>query len=108
VQVDFDINVIQDLSDRNQICWFSGWQTLQWTDILSWNGNSYGGTEEIQVLLIRVWLPDATICNYVEDISITGKTNIPVLVTNAGQIIWYPGGQLKTVCALDVQIYHDV
>jgi nicotinic acetylcholine receptor len=106
VKVDFDIEFIQDLNDRNQIFWFSGWLTLQWTDeLLSWNASRYGGVKQIQVPLTHVWLPDVTIWNSVEGVSITGKTNIPVLVTNAGHVTWYPGGQFKTVCTFDVKRY---
>jgi hypothetical protein len=49
VTVYFDINVITELSDRNQLFWFSGSLTLQWTDeLLSWNVSRYGGVEAIQ------------------------------------------------------------
>jgi hypothetical protein len=106
VTVDFDINVITELSDRNQLFCFSGWLTLQWTaELLSWNVSRYGGVQEIQVPLTHAWLPDVTIWIYVEGVSSTGKTNISVLVTNAGHVTWYPGGQFKTDCTFEVKRY---
>ncbi|KAK3084418.1 hypothetical protein FSP39_013251 [Pinctada imbricata] len=78
---------------------------ITWTDeFLTWNSSEYNITE-LSVNYDKVWLPDIFMINGLDDSRYLPVQDIMLFITHDGHVNWWPGGNTKTKCKLEVSKY---
>ncbi|XP_071109930.1 neuronal acetylcholine receptor subunit beta-3-like [Haliotis cracherodii] len=103
VVVSYSIASVEALDEDTQTVASSGVVLFTWTDeLLTWNSSDYGGIKFINVPVDKLWIPDVSLTNGLEDISLILPDGEIARVINDGQVMWYHGMKKRTKCPLDM------
>jgi len=80
---------------------------MVWTDVsLSWDPNTYGGIQSIDIPSSDIWLPKVYLMNNAEEVSpIGGGQTFQVQVTSDGSVVFISGGIMKAKCPTDLSTF---
>ncbi|XP_067658371.1 acetylcholine receptor subunit alpha-like [Haliotis asinina] len=104
VVVSYSMASVEALEETTQTVDSSGFLTLQWTDdLLTWNSNEYGGTDYINIPMEKLWFPDLSLTNGLDDLSLILPIGEKARVTSNGSITWFRDLKKRTKCSLDMR-----
>jgi len=73
------------------------WIALSWNDSrLAWSPAEFSGVEHVRVPAYRLWTPDITLYNKIEETSLDNGIN--AVVDYKGGVTWVPAQTSKTYC----------
>lgn len=80
---------------------------MVWTDVsLSWDPNTYGGIQSIDIPSSDIWLPKVYLMNNAEEVlPIGGGQTFQVQVTSDGSVVFISGGIMKAKCPTDLSTF---
>ncbi|XP_067658369.1 acetylcholine receptor subunit alpha-like [Haliotis asinina] len=104
VVVSYSMASVEALEETTQTVDSSGFLTLQWTDdLLTWNSNEYGGIDYINIPMEKLWFPDLSLTNGLDDLSLILPIGEKARVTSNGSITWFRDLKKRTKCSLDMR-----
>ncbi|XP_046557431.1 acetylcholine receptor subunit alpha-like 2 [Haliotis rubra] len=103
IHVSFSLSQITDLNEWQQSLTTNGWFTFKWLDeSLKWNISDYGGIDRICMSSEKIWIPDITLLNTVEERKLMNNKNAPVCVDHSGMVKWEQGDLYRSQCDFDI------
>ncbi|XP_067676283.1 neuronal acetylcholine receptor subunit beta-3-like [Haliotis asinina] len=105
VTIDFNLETLVDLNEKDQSLTVGGWLDVDWTDArLAWDVNEYS-TTGVYFKQKETWLPHLMITNTLKERRVMGYDDLLVYVRHDGHVSWSPGDVYKTRCKLDVTYF---
>lgn len=113
IQIGFSPIAIKGIDVSSQVLNLDGWVVYRWNDSrLSWDPKEYGDMPNIRVQAKRLWTPDVTIYNGMNQGDsewMEGSKSMNTLVYSSGLVVWVPAASIRASCDLDLTRYpYDV
>ncbi|XP_002731708.1 neuronal acetylcholine receptor subunit alpha-3-like [Saccoglossus kowalevskii] len=96
---------IIDVEEQNQVIILKAWLGQVWHDeYLVWNESEYGGVDEIQLPITRIWQPDITLHGSVHEEFIR-HYDTDARVTSDGQVTALQPFVFRSSCSIDATYF---
>ncbi|XP_067658366.1 neuronal acetylcholine receptor subunit beta-3-like [Haliotis asinina] len=106
VVVSYSMASVEALEETTQTVASSAVIRFEWKDdLLTWNCSDYGGIQFINIPVERLWFPDVSLTNGIDDISLILPNGDLARVNNDGWIQWYHGMNRRTKCPIDMSTF---
>ncbi|KAK6168346.1 hypothetical protein SNE40_020900 [Patella caerulea] len=107
VTLDFFLTRLDELNLRKQSLTVTGWLYAEWMDdFLKWEPGDYNNISSIVIPANRVWIPDISLGNSVDDIFKSEFVELfRVSIYSNGRVVWEPGGVFSISCPIDITYY---
>ncbi|XP_055958875.1 neuronal acetylcholine receptor subunit alpha-2-like, partial [Patella vulgata] len=107
VTLDFFLTRLDELNLRKQSLTVTGWLYAEWIDdFLKWDPDDYNNVSSIVIPANRVWIPDISLGNSVDDIFKSEFVELfRVSIYSNGRVVWEPGGVFSIACPIDITYY---
>ncbi|XP_046547103.1 neuronal acetylcholine receptor subunit beta-3-like [Haliotis rubra] len=103
VVVSYSIVSVEALDETTQTVASSAVIQFEWKDdLMTWNSSDYGGVQFINIPVEKLWFPDLSLTNGLEDLSLILPSGEIARVNDDGLIQWYHGMKKCTKCSLDM------
>ncbi|XP_046347086.2 neuronal acetylcholine receptor subunit alpha-2-like [Haliotis rufescens] len=105
VSVNFYLQSMVDLDEREQTMTTNGWLNVVWMDpALAWSQTDYN-VSDVSYKQKDIWVPDLVISNSLKPHKAMGYDDLIVFMFSNGTMMWSPGDLYKTECALDTTYF---
>ncbi|XP_067658365.1 neuronal acetylcholine receptor subunit alpha-6-like [Haliotis asinina] len=103
VVVSYSMASVEALDETRQTVASSAVIQFEWKDdLLTWNSSDYGGIQFINIPVEKLWFPDLSLTNGLEDLSLILPNGELARVNDDGLVQWYHGLKKRTKCSLDM------
>ncbi|XP_046369805.2 acetylcholine receptor subunit beta-like [Haliotis rufescens] len=104
VVVSYSMTSVEALDENMQTVASSGFLTLKWTDErLTWNPSEYGGIQYVNIPVDKLWIPDLSLTNGIDSLSLILPVGEMARVNNDGRVTWYKEMTKRTKCSLNMR-----
>ncbi|XP_048772572.1 neuronal acetylcholine receptor subunit alpha-10-like [Ostrea edulis] len=99
VTIDVGLREIVDLSEKQETIKLKIWVRLKWEDCnLTWNTSDFGGISKMVVPYDKIWIPDVTLLEGINEIA-----NMPdTLITNLGEVYYQFQTTVHMTCGMNI------
>ncbi|XP_072016672.1 neuronal acetylcholine receptor subunit alpha-10-like [Amphiura filiformis] len=95
-----------DFDTRNQKFKIMTWIKMTWTDeFLTWNATEFGGIDVVHVPAEKIWLPDISLYQTVDDAFERYKLDTYVMVYSNGSAYWFVPAIYGSSCRMQIRYF---
>ncbi|XP_060607705.1 neuronal acetylcholine receptor subunit alpha-7-like [Ruditapes philippinarum] len=109
VGIDFNLQAIQGLDEKEQVLQSSIALTCNWKyETLVWNESEFSEIKTMYIPPVDAWIPDLIAINSIDSLYVLTENRADMLqikVESNGDAQWYTGGNIRTSCNIDITKY---
>ncbi|XP_061162228.1 neuronal acetylcholine receptor subunit alpha-10-like [Saccostrea echinata] len=107
VTIDLGLREIVDVSEKYETIKLKIWIRLNWKDCnFVWNASEFGGISQIGVPYEKLWIPDVTLFEGIDDIAnMPDMKQYRALITNTGQIQYQFPTAIQMTCGMNISMF---
>ncbi|XP_060607709.1 neuronal acetylcholine receptor subunit beta-2-like [Ruditapes philippinarum] len=109
VGIDFNLQAIQGLDEKEQVLQSSIALTCNWKyETLVWNESEFSEIKTMYISPVDAWIPDLIAGNSIDSLYVLTENRADMLqikVESNGDAQWYTGGNIRTSCNVGITKY---